>query len=256
MSRFTPITFARLAVVAVALGAALCMGGTAWAAPGGNGHGYGPGNGQGNGQGNGRPTTSAPTAPTAPTVPTVPTAPTTGANGANGQCPGGPYCATGTGAPSGNGSGNGKAVGKPCAGCVGKADNKNPKGQLPGGSDGNNGYECDGNHGIGRTNPAHTGCTSAPVTPTPPGSTPPISTPPISTPPVTPTVVPPASTSHGVEPATAVRTLDPQPAVHHATSLAFTGADLSRDLGVGGLLLGAGLGMIALGRRRTGAAHR
>src|SRR3954452_25616646 len=84
--------------------------------------------------------------------------------GANGQCPGGPYCSTRDGSPSGNGNGNGngKATGKPCAGCVGKADNKNPKGQMPNGSDHNNGYECDGNNGIGKTNPAHTGCQSSP----------------------------------------------------------------------------------------------
>ena len=79
--------------------------------------------------------------------------------GANGQCPGGPYCSTRDGSPSLNGNGNGKATGKPCAGCVGKADNKNPKGQKPGGIDHNAGYECDRNHGIGRSNPAHTGCT-------------------------------------------------------------------------------------------------
>jgi hypothetical protein len=78
--------------------------------------------------------------------------------GANGQCPKGPYCSTRNGSPSLNGNGKGKAVGKPCAGCVGKADNKNPKGQMPNGSDHNAGYECDRNHGIGRTNPAHTGC--------------------------------------------------------------------------------------------------
>jgi LPXTG-motif cell wall-anchored protein len=78
--------------------------------------------------------------------------------GANGQCPGGPYCSTRDGSPSGNGNGGGKAVGKPCAGCVGKADNKNPKGQMPDASDANAGYECDTNHGIARTNPAHTGC--------------------------------------------------------------------------------------------------
>jgi len=81
--------------------------------------------------------------------------------GANGQCPGGPYCSTRDGSPSGNGNGNGAANGKPCAGCVGKADNKNPQGQKPNATDGNNGYECDGNHGIARTNPAHTGCTAA-----------------------------------------------------------------------------------------------
>src|SRR3954470_12010045 len=81
--------------------------------------------------------------------------------GANGQCPGGPYCSTRDGSPSGNGNGGGNATGKPCAGCVGNADNKNPQGQMPNGSDHNNGYECDGNNGIGKTNPAHTGCKPA-----------------------------------------------------------------------------------------------
>src|SRR4051794_8967121 len=82
--------------------------------------------------------------------------------GANGQCPGGAYCSTRDGSASGNGNGGGQSVGKPCAGCVGKADNKNPPGQMPNGSDHNAGYECDRNHGIARTNPAHTGCTSTP----------------------------------------------------------------------------------------------
>src|SRR5438270_7653699 len=58
--------------------------------------------------------------------------------GANGQCPGCPYCSTRDGSPSGNGNGGGNATGKPCAGCVGNADNKNPKGQMPNGSDHNN----------------------------------------------------------------------------------------------------------------------
>ena len=71
----------------------------------------------------------------------------------------GPYDNTCDGSPSANGNGNGNALGKPCAGCVGNADDKNPKGQSPNGSDHNAGYECDRNHGIGRTNPAHTGCT-------------------------------------------------------------------------------------------------
>src|SRR5207302_4419760 len=80
--------------------------------------------------------------------------------GANngGDC--GAYCSTRDGSPSLNGSGTGAATGKPCAGCVGKADNKNPPGQQPNGTDANAGYECDRNHGIGRTNPAHTGCTT------------------------------------------------------------------------------------------------
>src|SRR4051794_10170299 len=58
--------------------------------------------------------------------------------GANGQCPGGPYCSTRDGSPSGNGNQvEGQHTGEPCAGCVGKADNKNPKGQMPNGSDNN-----------------------------------------------------------------------------------------------------------------------
>jgi hypothetical protein len=88
--------------------------------------------------------------------------------GANngGDC--GAYCSTRDGSPSGNGNGKGEAKGKPCAGCVGKADNKNPPGQQPDGTDHNAGYECDRNHGIGRTNPAHTGCkTGESPSPTP-----------------------------------------------------------------------------------------
>ena len=85
---------------------------------------------------------------------------------------GGPYDNTCDGSPSGNGNGNGQATGKPCAGCVGNADDKNPgaasgKGQYPNGSDHNAGYECDRNHGIGRTNPAHTGCRTETVNPPP-----------------------------------------------------------------------------------------
>ena len=63
-----------------------------------------------------------------------------------------------TPSPSGNGNGDGGG-GRPCGGCVGGADGKNPPGQLPGGEDdSNNGYECDGNSGGGKTNPAHSGC--------------------------------------------------------------------------------------------------
>jgi hypothetical protein len=71
---------------------------------------------------------------------------------------GDPYDSTCDGSPSQNGNGGGNASGKPCAGCVGAADNKNPKGQYPDGSDHNNGYECDGNNGVGKGNPAHTAC--------------------------------------------------------------------------------------------------
>lgn len=82
------------------------------------------------------------------------------------------YASTCDGSPSQNGNGDGKATGKPCAGCVGSADNKNPKGQRPDGSDHNAGYECDRNNGIGKTNPAHTGCESTTSTPPPPPSCP------------------------------------------------------------------------------------
>jgi hypothetical protein len=88
-------------------------------------------------------------------------------NGANQDC--GAYCPSGVGLPSGNGNGDGNATGKPCAGCVGNADDKNPPGQYKDGSDHNNGYECDGNNGIGKTNPAHTGC--QPTTTTVPQTT-------------------------------------------------------------------------------------
>jgi hypothetical protein len=57
----------------------------------------------------------------------------------------------------GDNQGNGNA---PCNGTVGQADDKNPDGERPGGSDNNKGYECDGNKGVGDNggNPAHTAC--------------------------------------------------------------------------------------------------
>jgi hypothetical protein len=72
----------------------------------------------------------------------------------------GPYSPYAVGLPSQNGNGVGNAYGRPCAGCVGNADAHNPPGQLPGGIDPNLGYECDGNAGVGATNPAHSGCAS------------------------------------------------------------------------------------------------
>ncbi len=72
-------------------------------------------------------------------------------------------------ADSANGNGGGGANGRPCAGCVGNADDKNPPGQQPGPQDHNNGYECDGNHGIAKGNPAHTSCGSTTPPPPPPG---------------------------------------------------------------------------------------
>lgn len=71
------------------------------------------------------------------------------------------YDNTCDGRASENGSGGGNATGRPCMGCVGNADDKNPKGQSPnhlGGKDHNAGYECDRNKGVGQGNPAHTDC--------------------------------------------------------------------------------------------------
>ncbi|MEY2513275.1 MAG: hypothetical protein QOJ89_633 [bacterium] len=115
-------------------------------------------------------------------------------NGANRS---GPYDPSGVGLPSGNGSenNNGKA---PCAGCVGKADAKNPPGQMPNGGDANAGYECDRNQGVGKTNPAHSGCTSgaAPPPPAPPPAVAP-PPPPGGPPPPPPRVAPPPSPGGG-----------------------------------------------------------
>src|SRR5918995_1943604 len=102
--------------------------------------------------------------------------------------------ASGVGQPSGNGKSTDNNGNRPCAGCVGKADYKNPPGQLPDGSDHNKGYECDENEGVGKMNPAHSGCapggapslTSPPtpaVTPPTPAVTPPAAPPPKSPPP-------------------------------------------------------------------------
>lgn len=49
---------------------------------------------------------------------------------------------------------------RPSDGSVGNADGKNPPGQSK--NDKNNGYECDGNNGVGKGNPAHSAC--APTT--------------------------------------------------------------------------------------------
>lgn len=81
-------------------------------------------------------------------------------NGANLD---GGYDSTRDGDASDNGNGDGEATGLPCEACVGQADNKNPAGQDPHGlvgDDPNNGYECDGNNGIAKGNPAHSDCDS------------------------------------------------------------------------------------------------
>ena len=52
---------------------------------------------------------------------------------------------------------------KPADGSVGNADDKSPPGQSD--NDKNKGYECDGNKGVGKGNPAHSGCPEEPTTP-------------------------------------------------------------------------------------------
>ena len=87
---------------------------------------------------------------------------------ANDDC--GEYCSTTDGTPSANGNGGGNGN-QPCAGCVGNADNENPSGQHSNGSDSNNGYECDGNNGIAKGNPAHSVCKEPTTTTQPPQTT-------------------------------------------------------------------------------------
>jgi cobalamin biosynthesis Mg chelatase CobN len=159
----------------------------------------------------------------------------------------GPYNDTCTGAASGNGNGGGKAVGKPCAGCVGKADEKNPKGQYPNGSDHNKGYECDGNKGIGQTNPAHTGCVPTPQTPPPPPSTPPVTPPSVSGTEVSRTGTPAAVLGEvllrspaSVEAAVATR----------GGALPRTGMDLMSPTLLGAALLALGSLLLKLAKRR------
>ena len=139
----------------------------------------------------------------------------TSGNGANHS---GAYDDTCDGSASQNGNGDGKATGKPCAGCVGKADEKNPPGQAPDGSDDNKGYECDDNSGVGKSNPAHTGCTPSenPPKENPPGENPPGENPPGS---------------------------NPGPTVLGRTFLAETGVETTALAVSGALLLLLGIGM-------------
>jgi len=174
------------------------------------------------------------------------------------------YDSTCDGSGSQNGNGGGGSGGKPCAGCVGSADDKHPPGQQPGGSDANNGYECDGNGGVAKKNPAHTGCavvagsqsvptptpggTGLEVTPTPgltptPGATEiPVESPgPTITPSVEPTRLTPAPTRRPSTPPT--RPPGPEASIPPAVRgkrLPFTGGDASGALVIAGLLMALG----------------
>ena len=276
-----------------------------------SGKGNGAANGAANGLAKGLDKNAAPTVPTttttAPSTPTVTiaaasnTSPTTTSSDTvpqpttNNEVPGGPgannqtnnpYLSTRDGSPSLNGNGNGTATGKPCAGCVGRADNKNPKGQAPGGSDKNAGYECDRNHGIGRSNPAHTGCKTT-TTSTPPTTacvpsasnnncctsdcacTPSASNDHCCTSHCggTTTTTKPGTSATSATTATTATTAPVTPATNaagHSTSaaaakvsspvksgsLAFTGADLGAEFLAGGMALAAGALLLGTTRRR------
>lgn len=180
-------------------------------------------------------------------------------SGANGQCPaaGGLYCSTRNGSASLNGSDNGNAVGRPDAGAVGKADNKNPPGQMSNavaGADLNAGYECDRNQGIGQTNPAHTGCIRASSV-VPPSVVPPSVVPKSVVPSVVTPVVTPGRVLGVVANAPAV--VSPAEAVAHPLPLfaAAGEANTSGQLAVGGFAAFAAflaLGAAYVLRRRNG----
>jgi len=165
----------------------------------------------------------------------------------------GPYNGDPDGSPSGNGNGDGNATGQPCAGCVGNADDKNPPGQLPGPQDNNNGYECDGNSGIAKTNPAHTGCTS--TTTAPPTTT---TKPPTTTTTAAPTTTTAAPTTTTAAPTTTAAVLGvtvTQPPTTAGVKvlgeqLARTGSDLRPLLRTAALALVLG-GFCLLAGRRT-----
>jgi len=246
-----------LAVTAMLVLGVVGTAGIAAADPG-NGNGSGSGSGNGNGSSQAATHPSSGNAGTSGDV-TSPQPRSNADNTGNGANQSGPYDSTRDGSPSGNGSGNGNATGEPCAGCVGKADNKNPARQLPGPSDANAGYECDSNHGIGQSNPAHTGCTEGPVTPP---VTPPV-IPPV-TPPVTPPTLTPPTTDTGVAAFTAEAPNGATPAAAalvpassaSASGLARTGFS-ALSIGLVALVsLAGGLALFATTRARLNLAVR
>jgi len=297
-----PLRGLRLAVLGGVASVALSFGGTlAWATPGGGNsstnsqastHSNADANSSSNSQASTHSSGNPGTSGTSTSAQPLSNADMTG-NGANpGTSTTNPYVSTRDGSPSLNGNGTGNATGKPCAGCVGKADNKNPPGQEqsnPMGTFPNNGYECDHNNGIGKSNPAHTGCTSStppPVTCVPtaandncgtptPGCVPSAANDNCGTP--TPGCVPSAannncSTSSVTTPSgetlaaghsatlpavtsAGLRLVSPATATPAAASLAsngalaFTGANIAATILLGLLLLGGGTAAVILSRR-------
>ena len=109
---------------------------------------------------------------------------------------------------------------------MGNADFKNPPGQAPDGSDHNKGYECDKNNGVGKTNPAHSGCKVKAETTT------------TTMPTVTTTTVIPATTVT-TAPAQVLGTSIQAPVttIAPATSLAKTGINAGKVATIGGVLI-------------------
>ena len=230
---------ARITIPLAVVGATLALGVAPALADPGNGNPNPPGHSDPPGNGNGAAAAHATNGNSgtfgSPTSP-QPIQHPDNQNGANANP--GPYSSTRDGSPSLNGNGGGQAVGQPCAGCVGKADNKNPPGQFPDGSDPNAGYECDTNNGIGKTNPAHTGCASTPPTPVTP---PVVVTPPVALKPgelVTPVSLPSVSIPSVSLPTAAGRTLP------------VTGGDVLILVLVALGAIAAGGGMTVIARRR------
>ena len=175
-------------------------------------------------------------------------------HGANTDGPDNPYHNTCDGSPSQNGNGGG--MGTPCAGCVGNADDKFPPGQAPNASDHNNGYECDGNRGVGKTNPAHTGCKPPPAAPPPCCAVPPCCDEPPKPPrpprPLPPDSVLPKPPIHRTPPRVVVTVVrpGPNPAVLPRTGSSALGLGAT---GLGLMLAGSALLTVAdRRRRRTG----
>lgn len=195
------------------------------------------------------------------TPPTAAGSAVTQGHGANHS---GAYDPYGVGLPSGNGQGNTQN----CAGCVGSADGKNPPGQAVDGSDHNNGYECDGNQGVGKTNPAHSGCgTTTTAPPTTTSTAPPTTT--TTAPPTTTTAPPTTTTTAAVTTTTTAASTTTTASVAGTTTttaadevlgvqfqrggrFAATGAkNLLPLTGLGFLLTAAGLLLVAVRRREV-----
>lgn len=228
------------------------------ASPANSGGPRGPKDAPGSTGGGGSPAPEGPTA-------TAPAASGGTSSSANNGC--GDYCSA-PGAPSGNGNGGGQASGRPAAGTVGEADDKNPRGQFRNGGDHNNGYECDGNHGIARGNPAHTRNCPPAEPPVDPPVVPPVNPlrPPVPPGPLNSVVTVPPTPGPGplvvgrllemplltaTGPTTAVPRVEVLGVTIERTgALAVTGAN-TVDIGALGLsLIFGGTALVALDRRR------